>query len=395
MRVLVLTFYYPPDLSACAFRMKAFVPALAARLPADSTIDVLTTVPNRYHTFNVEVAEEERVGVVRVRRLQVPSHRSGLSDQARSFSVFARKVLSAIRSERYDLVFATSSRLMTAVLGRVVADRLHAPLYLDLRDIFVETMRDVLPSGLSWGVGPPLSLMERFTIRRADRVNLVSEGFADYFHTRYPRRDFSFIPNGIDPEFLAEGWAVPPPSEGHVQPRTVVYAGNMGEGQGLHTIVPPLAAALEGRARFRLIGDGGRRPALEGALQRAGVSNVELLPPMDRSELLAEYRRADVLFLHLNDYNAFRRVLPSKVFEYAATGRPIWAGVAGHAADFLGTRVPDAEVFSPCSVEAAVRSWDRLTFEVRPRTAFLQEFSREKTAAALAKDVMEATPGLG
>jgi len=31
---------------------------------------------------------------------------------------------------------------------------------------------------------------------------------------------------------------------------------------------------------------------------------------------------ADVLFLHLNAYKAFEKVLPSKIFEYAATGRP-------------------------------------------------------------------------
>ena len=43
----------------------------------------------------------------------------------------------------------------------------------------------------------------------------------------------------------------------------------------------------------------------------------------------------DVLFLHLNDYSAFRKVIPSKIFEYAATGKPIVAGVSGYAAEFL------------------------------------------------------------
>ncbi len=387
MRILVLAFYYPPDLSACAFRMKAFVPELAARLPAGSSIDVLTTLPNRYHSFRVEVPEEEQDEGVRIRRIRVPPHRSGLSDQARSFSVYARAVLRAIRSESYDLVFATSSRLMTAALGRVVSGRVRAPLYLDLRDIFVESLRDVLPARLAWGVVPPLSLVERVTVGGAGRVNLVSEGFAEYFRPRYPGRSFSFIPNGIDPEFLAASWDAAPRPEG--VPRRVVYAGNMGEGQGLHAILPSLALALGDTAHFRLVGDGGKRVALEEALRAAGVDNVELLPPMERGDLIAEYREADVLFLHLNDHEAFRRVLPSKVFEYAATGRPIWAGVAGYAAEFLRARVPDAVVFPPCNVEAAAESWNALPVEAQPREAFVRAFSRRSTSAALAKDVLE------
>jgi glycosyltransferase involved in cell wall biosynthesis len=394
LRVLVLTFYYPPDLSAGAFRMKAFVPALSNRLPPGSTIDVLTTLPNRYRTFNVAVPDEEQIGPVRIRRIAVPVHRSGLLDQTRSFGAYARSVLGKVRSERYDLVFATSSRLMTAVLGSVVARRHDAVLYLDLRDIFVETMREVLPARVSWVFGPPLSLLERFAVRRASAVNLVSEGFADYFRPRYPDRHYSFVTNGIDDEFLGPDWRAPRPTAATAE-RTILYAGNMGEGQGLHTVVPALARALRGEARFRLIGDGGKRVVLETALQRTGVDNVEIITPMDRVALLDEYQQADVLFLHLNDYNAFRRVLPSKIFEYAATGKPIWAGVAGYAAQFFRTHVADAVVFPPGDVEAALSGWRDLDFAARSRTGFVQAFSRQKTSEALADDVFRWVPGHG
>lgn len=387
MKLLVLTFYFPPDLSAGAFRMKSLVPALAARLPAGSTIDILTTRPNRYQSFSVDVPDDEQIGPVRIHRIAVPAHRSGLLDQTRSFAVFARAALDKARSERYDLVFATSSRLMTAVLGSAVARRQGARLYLDIRDIFVETMQEVLPAGVAWGFDLPLSLLERYAIRRADRVNLVSEGFAEYFEQRYPRQRYSFVSNGIDDEFVESDWSTETP---HAAParQTVLYAGNMGEGQGLHAVVPALAKALAGQARFRLIGDGGKRGMLEMALRNAAVENVEILPPMSRADLLVEYRRADVLFLHLNDYDAFRRVLPSKIFEYAATGKPIWAGVAGYAAQFLRTHVSNVEVFTPCDADAAICGWHRLDLTSRPRTGFVEAFSRRTTSAALADDVL-------
>ena len=60
MRLLFVTFYFPPDLSAGSFRATALVDALLERGPRDLKIDVLTTAPNRYHTFTHQVAAIER-----------------------------------------------------------------------------------------------------------------------------------------------------------------------------------------------------------------------------------------------------------------------------------------------------------------------------------------------
>src|SRR5690606_22109494 len=109
-----------------------------------------------------------------------------------------------------------------------------------------------------------------------------------------------------------------------------------------------------------------------------------------RSALISEYRQADVLFLHLNDYDAFRRVLPSKIFEYAATGKPIWAGVAGYSARFLEEHVANVAVFPPCDVTAALHSWRGLRLERVPRTDFTRRFSRGMLSAALAESVLTA-----
>ena len=69
--------------------------------------------------------------------------------------------------------------------------------------------------------------------------------------------------------------------------------------------------------------------------------NIELLDAVDRSELIDIYAKADILFLHLNDFLSFRKVLPSKIFEYAASGKPIIAGVAGCAKDMLLNEVSE------------------------------------------------------
>ena len=44
---------------------------------------------------------------------------------------------------------------------------------------------------------------------------------------------------------------------------------------------------------------------------------MTLINPVSRDELRIFYDQSDFLFLHLNDYQAFRKVLPSKIFELA------------------------------------------------------------------------------
>lgn len=386
MKILILSFYYHPDLSAGSFRTSALVKALLEQLPADAQIELVTTLPNRYSSFTNDAPEYEMHPRLIIHRVALPAHQSGMIDQSKAFLSYARGVLKLVKDKQYDIVYATSSRLMTAALGSFVARWLRAPLYLDIRDIFVDTIKDVLPRKVKLFLKPIFSLLEHWAICSADKVNLVSAGFLPYFKSRYPKQQFSLFTNGIDDEFIQAQ-----PESNFVSSRdvlNVVYAGNIGEGQGLHAIIPSLAKRFEGRLRFRLIGDGGRRKQLVDSLVAAGCNNVELLAPVNRNALIDEYKAADVLFLHLNDHDAFRKVLPSKLFEYAALGKPIWAGVAGYASEFVNTNISNAVTFSPCCAEEAAKSFEQLQLHTTARVDFVEHFSRVNIMKEMAGEVM-------
>lgn len=388
MRVLVLTFYFRPDLSAGSFRTTAFVDALREVLPVNAQIDVITTLPNRYKSFNADAPDEESDGGVNVRRVRLPPHQSGMMDQAKAFRVYAVQVLKLIRGKTYDLVFATSGRMFTGFLGAICAKRLRAPLYLDIRDIFNDTIQDVFGGKFIKFMMPGLEAIERYTIGTAKRVNVVSEGFLPYFQSRYPVQSFSFFPNGIDNEFI--GYDFSKPATSMSLSRRILYAGNIGQGQGLHRIIPALAAATEEDGFvFDIVGDGGARGELERNLAKAQVANVQIRNPVSRDELMGLYRESDVLFVHLNDLHAFRKVLPSKLFEYAATGKPILAGVAGYAAQFLSDHVNNAAIFPPCDVNAARNALRLLQVGQTDRADFISRFRRENLMRGLANDVLQ------
>ena len=197
--------------------------------------------------------------------------------------------------------------------------------------------------------------------------------------------------NGIDEEFLPNNPQLEKINlikEASRIPIRVLYAGNVGEGQGLHKIIPILAKKLGDRVTLRLIGGGGRLKELQSILKLMDVNNVEVVPPMARINLIQEYESADILFLHLNNYEAFEKVLPSKIFEYAALGKPILAGVSGYAAQFLSQEVSNSAIFTPCDVDRAIEAFESLSIQVAKREKFIEKYLRKNIMKSLSEDMV-------
>lgn len=384
MKVLVLSFYYAPDLCAGSFRTTALLEQLKER--PNIEIEVITTMPNRYASFEAGALEFEQVDNVTIRRIALPSHKSGMLDQIKAFSRFYKQAIKLVNKQEYDLIYATSSRLFTAFLGARVAKKKKLPLYLDVRDIFVDTLKDILNPKVTFLLKPILSLVENYTFATANHINLVSKGFNSYFLDRYKNASYSWFTNGIDSEFLQ------PEKNIEVElskskALTVLYAGNIGEGQGLNTILPELAKLAGSDYHFKVIGDGGRKTILVDACE--GIANITFHPPVNRDQLVQEYVKADILFLHLNDYPAFKKVLPSKIFEYAAMGKPILAGVSGYSADFINEEVDNAEVFHPNNAQESVSSLKALKLGQTNRGIFINKFNRTHIMKEMADSIID------
>ncbi|WP_124980821.1 glycosyltransferase family 4 protein [Nonlabens xiamenensis] len=385
MRILFLTFYFEPDLSAGSFRNTPLFKALLEKLPSDYIIDVITTVPNRYSSFKVDSdAYENYSSNSHIHRIKIPRHTNGLLGQINSFKTFYFHANKIAKGKKYDLVYASSSRLFTAFLGARIAQKNNAKLYLDIRDIFRESIVEIFSNGLTKrGLDLLLRPVESYTFNRAAHINLVSKGFASYF-SKY-KAQLSFFTNGIDEEFLhnLEKNTESPTS----YPKIIVYAGNMGEGQGLHKIVPDMAEKLGSDYKFKIIGDGGKRQELQDQITQREIDNVIILPPVQRAELYDIYTEADYLFLHLNDYNAFERVLPSKLFEYATFPVPIIAGVAGYAEEFVKSELSNYILFAPNNVDDFMQKIKEYDYHKEMRTSFVNKYRRHHINLKMADSI--------
>lgn len=385
MKILILSFYYSPDLSAGSFRTSALVEELQLKLGVNDEIDIVTTMPNRYQKYRQDTLQYEKDGNVNIYRIKLSNHKSGFVDQSISYLFYAYNTIKYAKNKEYDLIYATSGRLFTGLLGAILSRSKKVPLYLDIRDIFVDTMKSILPSYTRYIFIPFFSLVEKFTFRSASKINIVSEGFRNYFKKIVPDMNLSFFTNGIDDEFFGNFYS----DTNQVNEKIIItYAGNIGKGQGLECIIPKISPFLGDEYEIRIIGDGGSREALVKELDIIGAKNTVLIDPVSRDKLLNYYAESDFLFLHLNDVSAFEKVLPSKIFEYAVTGKPILAGIKGYSRKFIKENVSGVMLFDPCDGNDFSNKFSSFKYESVERIDFCKKYSRKTIMNKMADDIL-------
>jgi UDP-N-acetylglucosamine:LPS N-acetylglucosamine transferase len=393
LRIVFFTSYYPPDLGAGSFRSEALTNETSKILDKNDDIHVVTTLPNRYKDYSIQAKSFEKKGNITIHRLNIPKHTGSIFSQAISFFVYGFKAYKLSLRLKPDFIIGTTGRLMTGLLSALSAYKLNIEYFIDIRDIFSETISDIF-SGKNIIFGGLIKafflLLEKKVLTNAAGVNVVSEGFLKYFEDQnIVTSNWTFFPNGIDEEFMNESKSSSNKKKNNSE--IVLYAGNIGVGQGLELIIPEVAKILHQTHNFIIIGDGAKKPLLIERINQLKLSNVQVLNPIERTKLLYYYNKADILFLHLNKLPAFERVLPSKIFEYGSFGKPILAGVSGYSADFLNRNIPQSSVFEPCNIDMCIESFKgtgKLNVNFDVTASFKKEYSRCNIMSNMADKIM-------
>ena len=391
MKIVFFTFYYPPDLCAGSFRAIALVQSLSKKMKENDELHIITTHPNRYENHREKADNIQKNGNITVHRFSVPSHKSEMFSQARSFASYALASYKLVNTLNPDFLIGTTSRLMTGVLTGISGRKLKCKYFIDLRDIFSETISDLFSQKsklLSFVFKKTFSLLELWLFRKAVGVNVVSEGFPEYFQTKgLDTSNWSFFPNGVDKEFVNLP-IIENKSSKNI--KTIMYAGNIGSGQGLEMVLPAVAKRMGSDYHFLVIGGGGASSNLISTIKNNNVNNIEILPPVKRDKLIEYYANVDILFLHLNNIPTFRRVLPSKIFEYVAIRKPIVAGLTGYSAKFMIDNVPYASIFDSGDIDGCVNAILKAENEdIKDKSIdiFVEKYSREKIMNSMAEHI--------
>ena len=249
-----------------------------------------------------------------VRLVATPPYARNVS-LARIFShvVYARRFAqTAAALPSPDVVVSASPTLGAAMAAMRVARCKGARFVLDVQDAWPETFYRLLPRGLSWLGGVVLAGMHRMAKRLYREADLVT-GVCERYRGIVGRPDYSVAYLGIE-------------TSGADAARTerrrgaIVYAGNLGEGYDLETVV----AAVERDPALSLdvAGSGPREPALRRrAVRLVEEGRVRFHGYLAENELKRLFATCAVGVIPMRDDSWVG--IPNKLFDYLAAGLPV------------------------------------------------------------------------
>lgn len=347
MNILYVSQYFPPEMGAPAAR----VSELSAQwVKAGHTVTVLTGFPNhptgivpRAYRWKlwclVWVETQDGIKIVRTWLLPFPN-RGRVRRTLNYVSFFISACLTGSFLRRPDVVIATSPQLLVGLAGRWIARRKRVPFVLEVRDLWPESLVAV-------GLSQPASRINRwlrriadFLYRKCDLVVVVSSAFKNFLIEHYsvnPAK-IAVVENGVETDlFTPVGLKAVLDTE---KKFVVSYIGTIGLAHGLETVVQ---AALELQTNptrlpdlvFLVVGEGAGKERLIHLAAENQLPNLRILPQQPREKIPEIIRASDVCLVLLRKSEVFKTVLPTKLLEFMACGRPVIMGVEGEASRIL------------------------------------------------------------
>lgn len=371
MRILFFCHYFPPEVNAPASRTHAHTMRWVA---AGHDVTVITCVPNCPDGVvfdgyrNRLVPQVETIDGIRVVRVwSYVAANSGTAKRILNFnSYMLAAVLASLFQSRPDVIVATSPQFFCGWAGVLASWLRWRPLVLEIRDIWPESIAVVgaMKKGLLLRF---LEFLEVRMYRSARHIVTVGDGYRDQILAKVPQqaRHIRVITNGVDSLFIEPAH----PDDALLEALglkgkfIVSYVGTIGMAHGLEVAIEAARRLHDSgcdEVGFLIVGDGARREALRKLARDSGVESLVIFPGrMPRERMPGILSASDACLIHLKKSDLFEKVIPSKIFETMALGRPIIMGVEGESRDIV-MRAGAGLAMEPDSVDSLLNAIDRL-----------------------------------
>lgn len=319
------------------------------------------------------------------------SNKDGFVKRALIFIKYALRSVRLVFTEKYDLLFATSTPLTAGIPGIFARWFRRKPFVFEVRDLWPE-----LPKAMGVIKSPlilfGMSLLERATYRSAHSLIGLSPGIVDGIHRCGISKDrIAMISNGCDLDLFSNSSDSWRPDGVLEDDFLAIYTGTHGIANGLSAVLD-MAFELKRRGRHNikilLVGQGKLKSTLEARAKEDGLDNVIFHPPVSKLSLTGLMNGADIGLQILANVPAFYYgTSPNKFFDYISAGLPVLVNYPGWQADMISQHacglavLPDDPIAFADALEKVANEREQLTCMGRnARILAESEFNRVKLA---------------
>jgi glycosyltransferase involved in cell wall biosynthesis len=297
-------------------------------------------------------------------------------------------------TRRYDAVLVPHPSQIDALVIGTLCRLLRLPLAIDffisLHETVVEDRQLVSSTSL---IGKMLKKCDTWAVRLSTVVITDTPEDAQHFATvtRSPTSKWHVVWVGADPDVYVPNDDVQPESH------TVLFYGTYIPLQGIEHIVHAVAL-LPDHFMVKLIGNGQQRPFIEDLIHRTSAK-IELIDSVSENELAQHIASSSVCLGVFGEGNKTARVIPNKVFQCLAMGRPVITGdtpAISHLDDGV-CRVP---VANPDALADAIKRLvgndeERQALARRGREIFVRDFTDTELVTQIKKAMLKMTETTG
>ncbi len=340
MKILFLSDNFPPESNAPATRTYDHC-RIWASLGAQVT--VITCVPNfpRGEVYagyrNLPYQREVMDGIEVIRVWTYMAANVGFARRVLDYLSFAASSVVAGAFVEADVIVATSPQFFTTLGGVALAGIKRKPWVFEVRDLWPDSIRAV-SAVRSGRVLDALERLELWLYERADLVVAVTPAFERNLISRgVPAEKIEVVTNGANLSMF--GPRAPDErlrAELGLHGKFVVgYVGTHGMAHNLDGLFEACERCDDPGVVFLSIGDGANKAAVEATASRNRRGNLILRAPVPKDEIARYWSVIDAALVPLRRDVTFTTVIPSKIFEAAAMGKPILLGVEGQARELV------------------------------------------------------------
>ena len=335
MKILVFSQYFYPE----NFRINTLCRELVNR---GHEVTVVTGYPQYpygkiYDGYGFDIPYETQWNGVNICRVKVHPRGSNLLGMLRNtvdYVVQANRWVNECQ-KKYDAVYVFEVSPVTVGLPAVTyKKKFGVPMFFNLQDLWPENVEEVL--GIRFA--PLTWLINRIVDRiygASNKILCASNGFADNLRRRGVEEEkIRFWPQFCTDPDLRQAQK---PEIYCEDSFNIVFAGNLGDAQGLDLMVDAARELKDSPIRWYLVGDGRARARLEQKVHDCDVSDVvTFVGRVSEKEADRYVHFADCAYLSFKDNKIFNMTLPAKLQTYLACGTPILAAAGGESARLVG-----------------------------------------------------------